>query len=1091
MNPGPNIRVIKTNDILQVQVPPTSLIADCIADYGGLQVQVLRLELAIGFFKLAIEGKKRDLHAVIAMTADFLNPKCNLEPSRMLVCPQMDITYSTIEHGVIISVKPVDNSQAIKMTLSDALLYSCTQALAVDPETTASQIVNHTGVPLHYWVGDASDRTGDKIGQVQPGEKGTLASKGQIGKNAADTLLHVTPLGYTTCKLPVTAVGESVQLLQLTSEPNAPPHPFVFINTLENGVTKILASGAVRVDNTSGKPFEVLSMVDASGTLCGVVEARSSLHLGVPLSGRAIRLRVAGQTAVSAPIMVSAGATSTNVVHVALDFGEGYHLNVSVSTRGAAVVVTLSAALELQNLLPCGVAFIVHTATQTGMNTGSSKELVAMPGKTAELFELNIAATQKFVLQIKLDTGSGWLPGQAQIDSTEENNIIEFSHKLLTLVKLRVVVCFVSPTCCEIFSHYWVCNRTGFPLSLRTSGWDSWPHGTQPDAETGDVFCVEMKSMTELQVAVPGSEYKAVKVSELLERRLQLWSPRENTTYDFHLAVDFAAEPFERTRVVTIRPMVALVNRLPAGLDFSFRGKSDAGEVCQPMVVAGGGRTVHLHPCGQRRMSLHTSQLAQLTDWGPDIPIGTDVLDADRRVATTLGGMAVVCSLESGTQEAARLIIISPTTDFSNYGQHEDDSPLSTPNSTVSSRVQLHLEFPKMELEVCDMTAFEQRYKTEPINHAKELAGELFRLDIWDMIIDGYSGDDLELSLSIGGLRVIDAQKNNADGVILESGVDLGANIGGAVGIIGDVASQGLDIGALVLNTVTFGGLGRLGQVVDAVESRVIHTASKLPSTNRPCLAIQLVKASTAVGAAARTSFREFQVVVDGGLKIVINDLQILRLLATQATVLNHLSPSVSKDPNSVVVAMQAPLVTAADQEVGAALFFKHFLLAHLECRIDFRRDTNLGKKLFKVGKGLKADGLALSLPAVEIEELLGTGSTVKDRLVQRYRGPITRQVLGQLLALGLSNAELSVTSVAKGVATATGLQGNVSVGLQDHGFMSESLSNDNIIQKHFVQFHRCKTQADFEQQLWHLLFDWDSNHTGTSLISTYNRVLV
>ena len=51
---------------------------------------------------------------------------------------------------------------------------------------------------------------------------------------------------------------------------------------------------------------------------------------------------------------------------------------------------------------------------------------------------------------------------------------------------------------------------------------------------------------------------------------------------------------------------------------------------------------------------------------------------------------------------------------------------------------------------------------------------------------------------------------------------------------------------------------------------------------------------------------------------------------------------------------------------------------------------------------------------------------------------------------------------------------------LSHMGFTFERLEpRAAILSKHFAQFHQCPTAAAFERQLYHLAYDWDSNHTG------------
>ena len=40
-------------------------------------------------------------------------------------------------------------------------------------------------------------------------------------------------------------------------------------------------------------------------------------------------------------------------------------------------------------------------------------------------------------------------------------------------------------------------------------------------------------------------------------------------------------------------------------------------------------------------------------------------------------------------------------------------------------------------------------------------------------------------------------------------------------------------------------------------------------------------------------------------------------------------------------------------------------------------------------------------------------------------------------------------------------------------------MTNDKIISTHWQALRQCTSQRQFDQQIEHLIFDWDSNHCG------------
>ena len=148
----------------------------------------------------------------------------------------------------------------------------------------------------------------------------------------------------------------------------------------------------------------------------------------------------------------------------------------------------------------------------------------------------------------------------------------------------------------------------------------------------------------------------------------------------------------------------------------------------------------------------------------------------------------------------------------------------------------------------------------------------------------------------------------------------------------------------------------------------------------------------------ARVSLPQVQLSSDGLLAVTLTDRQVLRLLAVIGNLKRLLKKPKVLDPSAVLALMRAPLDPGAT-DPGTAdfrypLYVKALSMPKLEIIVQFRRATDLAPRVFKVPKGMSIDGLELELPAIQIEDVHGSGATVKCRLVGSYKvrsSPVAR----------------------------------------------------------------------------------------------------
>lgn len=128
----------------------------------------------------------------------------------------------------------------------------------------------------------------------------------------------------------------------------------------------------------------------------------------------------------------------------------------------------------------------------------------------------------------------------------------------------------------------------------------------------------------------------------------------------------------------------------------------------------------------------------------------------------------------------------------------------------------------------------------------------------------------------------------------------------------------------------------------------------------------------------------------------------------------------------------------------------------------------------------LEIENACLTLGAYRLTHALATQEALVASLAGFYVASVKSQALGLLESVQVTS--LVTSMVAGGVSSLV----NTLVGKTDpslttrqHHFQYAFLTNAQIVAKHAQLLSQCRSSTDFVTQLRHLVYDWDSNHTG------------
>lgn len=572
-----------------VQPTPT-IFAEMVSNIGGLSLPMLKLDLGLEVFQFTKVGKTLAVHTLVNISALFLNPATAARATwqDVVKSPRLFVTFKKSPTEKSLRINPCDKTPVV-LNISDSLLYSCTQARnamkrQVDSKLPTSRIINCTNVPLRFRL--AAEGTSEEL---LPGEQASLQGIDDVTHDhSEDCVLHVSPKGWDTKPLRLYNIGDIA--IDFASEANPESHrPFFFSVRLLEGTIVITCNGGTLIENRTSRALCLEIAEGKPGATRQQVGQNQSLH--VP-QGERLRFSIPEEDGASEPVQIG---TSTKAVAIPMQSGGVCELAVQMQTGcNGITLVTVTSAMSFQNLLPHHASFVVTYKSQV-----ANIEVAA--GEVVELFDFSIPEDDQFDLKVIMDPSSGWGAASSTVTHDAAGGVVQVSDGLGT--SLYLTVKSPTPRSVSVFCTHWVKNQTGLALMLSSSKFQIWPSVLSDSHRNSRVHCVELGGNAEhpskkLHIAVVGSEPGAVNINKKYSSsRLQLWSKVHRQLYDLEVTVEAAPPPFQQTKVISVRPQVALVNKLAIGSDVAFRGQRSDTRAASPWVhVAAGGCAVPYHP---------------------------------------------------------------------------------------------------------------------------------------------------------------------------------------------------------------------------------------------------------------------------------------------------------------------------------------------------------------------------------------------------------------------------------------------------------------------------------------------------------------
>jgi hypothetical protein len=225
-------------------------------------------------------------------------------------------------------------------------------------------------------------------------------------------------------------------------------------------------------------------------------------------------------------------------------------------------------------------------------------------------------------------------------------------------------------------------------------------------------------------------------------------------------------------------------------------------------------------------------------------------------------------------------------------------------------------------------------------------------------------------------------------------------------------------------------------------------------------------------------------------MTIHMNDLWVFVVQAVAGHIYSYLGSADALSAAELIRPMQSEL--ARVESTQDTVYMHDLQLSEISARVSFERTSDFPFPVPALPQWLKfsVDSVAVDLMGASVPELFGTWSTAAN-IVMQHESPQIKQLGMDIIV----NSRWNVLSWKDWAGRKDGSQGRefgdlfriglmrftgaTSKSLQDLGFDERPLTNKDIFDLHWKELRKCDSQQEFDHQINHLIFDWDSNHCG------------
>lgn len=901
---------------------------------------------------------------------------------------------------------------------------------------------------------------------------------------------------YKPCiGIPANVVGRHIFTIEPddSADSNTNPLTLVVVVHCDNGCMKVSCESSLRVMNETALELEILAWHFGSLESAGTVKVGESWPVPLKMAGNGeLRIRpwndMSTMARSASPLLVAGTYTQTvectypGEVSIKLDtelFSDAELVPDKIKTASVkddfsnSYQMCVYPPLIIRNFLPNEVFFVAYNGDASGRDANVPEQNIGA-GEHAQVYtafarHVDGVTVKAFVqatteTNLRASTGGeteGWR-GESRIVFDPKKSVAEEMVLVHTDGQrtMAIRVEFSDRRTITLYAPLWLQNRTGLSLrykvgSGRHSYWSDGGSGRTSNRKCAEVCMLPYSdSDSKLSVAVGQGKFgKAEDISELVTK---LWRvPAGDYTYTFNLQVDMAPGQLAQTKLVTITPYFAVANHLGGNVlireasDGQRREHTGAGGR-PPDLVEQGGVPVPYHPQSTGNEDIQLSLAEGKVNWCKAINLSSPTKDA-----VTIAGVEEAVEVRFGAADACRLLVVGGelsdvvgdrglklTSDA-----RQAAGTMATNSREVSTRqVKLSVTIPGFDITFRDMDTSARRqfmFGTTEREIRKKLKSEFLFISIGQL--------DIRTVYTRNGSTKLDAAMKS-------------------IQIRDKCADCCPENGGLVL---------RAGQTRNSVAERQNKHAFLITAEQAPHPTV--LKISKLVVAFPDT------------MTINMNDKWVFVVQALVNHMYSYLGAGDAVSTAAVIRPMHSELARV-ETSVGT-VYVSDFHISNIEAKVTFERSSDFPLPVAAIPEKLqwlkfRIVATTVELTAYQSEDDFGTWSTLGNLILQ-HESP-------QLKALAMDmiiNQRFEVLSWKEWAGRKDGgagremgdffrigmkhLTGATSSSLKKHSFKDRILTNKALFEYHWRHLRLCESQQDFDKQIDHMLFDWDSNHCG------------
>lgn len=988
-------------------------------------------------------------------------------------------------------------------------------------------VSNETGLQLRFWLTNGQSTTEKQM--LQSGEIADLHYVHTVGRGSGVVRKYASSDREDNMRLCIELLDSSFQAVQgiIFEQLGSRAFPLIDVSgslsqftlncyaKLVDGRILLSISSQMKLVNNLSMPIQLLvndptwhSPVDI-GTLYPFRESAIPVLLSL---GTELRVRpIDDSFSWSAPIPVQTRSAIEQKVEASSNGASDVHsaiFCVSMSLEQSLRVVCLSEPIVVINKLSVEVEYCIKSPLLNRTNKSTSKANKLGVGAKGGIWWSDSTQRPQFKLTVEGCKPSKWV--ELVHPNTKSGDVFSVMLERLDGRSFKLLIQVIEETAKSmhvfLYAEVWFINRTGLELV----------YGNEIDSEAyvppiaarvlvGNAQICAFSSASEsssgppvVRIRMGSCNWSSRFVADprrlsWQDECLSLRSDRRaedgsSMLYEFGVSADYSTRHFGSiTTLVSVIPRYLILNHTPHTLllleESVHSGTKDGGNAAHHILAK--GDVYALYWVTGARSKLHASVIADHSNYGWSKTFSTDQVTSNDIVIPAIAhggsgaqsrkGLTLQVNVKRGSISQSTFVIVisepfggsddsvSPTASPLNAQGHPVQSPAHVGWDTFS----LHTQIAGIIVTVADKKQIEETSGSRSAEKQKVMRGgarELFADDTTENVARlTVSRISMESNVSPQGTSA----KLNVMGVKIE---DLLVNSSNPVVLRPVFRNSPYD---------PYRGSGAEKYFLEIAYVEKPH--AKYTWVEKLRVELQDVKVTTSMRFVNR---------LNALMAETISHFQ-SRSLSSSSRAASTLLQEKESDENI----LEYFVTSAASEEddasmssiTGQKIYIESCKIEPVRVVVSFSREKGDVRSADIKAQGFwlanlkfKIENACLTLDAYKITHAMATQEALFESLSSFYVKSVKSQALGLIDSIQVTSLVTSMVTggVSSLMSTIMG-KTDPSLATSANNFQYQFQTNSQIINKHSKMLAQCRSSTQFVEQIRHLVYDWDSNHTG------------